>query len=1027
MNDMRNAVLENKLNEQSYAFATTMKERGQLFSDELVNEEDNQHLKKWLERKSLMGSKLFETKLDIYGITEDEYKKGLRELTRENRKTLEKKLADQDWYQLHMELMNETSHEIEATFSDVSYIIRKHLLYLNQEIEKIVNISEINIADEALVKYIEFAATDMLGIIMRTVVLDVHEKKQQENNQEFTFLSYLADNFTTNEQLNTFYEKYPVLAKLLAKRLIFSIANFKEFINALNQSKKDISQLLNISVKNLDITKLKIGAGDSHGKGKTVIIVTFNQTKKLAFKFKNLRVGERFNIFLKKIEEHSEFSFYKVKRIYGESFTFEEFVEFKECENKKEAGEFYKGFGHLIALSYILQANDLHFENIIAHGKFPVIIDIETLIQNEPPIKLGTDAYGKFKYSATDSVVNTGLVPTLLFQERVAEEEKEKKGVQFSALSGGTQKLPFKVLKLTNLNSENMKYEYQDHILEGALNIPSIEGTQLNFEEYSEMILDGFTTFMQFVIQNKNTVAKWVELLFNDCLVRNVIKATQRYADMLDFSTHPTCTMDYKEREKLFENIWAYPYKDMRAVPFEVEDLLNHDIPIFFNNTGTKDLIASDGSIISDYYAEKPINRTVNKIKNLTEKEFQQQLNLLTLSLGLYDGGLEELVITSAKEETTKKTALSKAIAIGDFLLDRAIWGENKKTVTWQKLQVDSYDNWSNSAVYYGLYEGLQGIYLFFYNLNKIKPSQSYQEVIDALNNYLFKENPFKPANTDMFSGLGSILYLYTQLCKDSKNDLYLGKARTMVEDLIECTNNSSLQPDWVGGLAGFLKVLVELYKVTNDDFYLKSADQVVEKIDISEIKVGGFAHGYSGILTALNSFAQVAGYTENVKEKIWQALLLERKTFSVQKQTWQDLREGEANGKHFWCHGSAGIGMSRLSLLSSNIQDEVMLDEVRIAANNVLENELNNDGLCHGNYGNIEFLIQLSESNYADKELKRRINQYKEQLLANSSYKLLGLKNIPSVTLFDGLSGIGYELLRIASPEKVPNVLMLD
>ena len=1026
---MENAVLENKLNEQSYALATTMKERGQLFSDELVNDEDNRYLKKWLERKSLMDSKLFKTKLDISKITENDYKKGLRELTRENSQALEKKVADQDWYQLHMELMNETSHEVETTMSDVSYIIRKHLLYLNQEIEKIVDISEIHITDEALIKYIEFAATDMLGVIMRTVVLDVHEKKQQLNNQEFTFLSYLEDNFTTNEQLNTFYEKYPVLAKLLSKRLTFSIANFKDFINALNQSKKDISQLLSISVKNLEITKLKIGAGDSHGKGKTVIIVTFNQTKKLAFKFKDLRVGERFNTFLKNIEERSEFSFYKVERIYGESFTFEEFVEFKECKNKKEAGEFYKGFGHLIALSYILQANDLHFENIIAHGKFPVIIDIETLIQNEPPIELGVDAYGKFKYSAADSVVNTGLVPTLLFQERVTvtEKENEKKGVQFSALSGGKQKLPFKVLKLTNLNSENMKYEYQDHVLEGALNIPSIEGVQLNFEEYSERIVEGFTTFMQFVIQHKETVANWVELLFNDCLVRNVIKATQRYADMLDFSTHPNCTMDYKEREKLFENIWAYPYKDMRAVPFEVEDLLNHDIPIFFNNTGTKDLIASDGSIISDYYAEKPIERTVNRIKNFTEKEFQQQLNLLTLSLGLYDGGFEAVEIPSAKEETSKKAALSKAIAIGDFLLDRAIWGENKKTVTWQKLQVDSYDNWSNSAVYYGLYEGLQGIYLFFYNLNKINPSPSYQEVISALNNYLFKENPFKPANTDMFSGLGSILYLYTQLCKDSKNDLYSDKARTMVKDLIECMNQASLQPDWVGGLAGFLKVLVELYKVTNDNLYLKSANQVVGKIDISEIKVGGFAHGYSGILIALNSFAQVAGYTENIEEKMRQALFLERETFSEQKQTWLDLRKGEVNGKHFWCHGSAGIGMSRLSLLNSTIHDELMLDEVIIAANNVLENELNNDGLCHGNYGNIEFLIQLSESEYADKELKQRINLYKERLLANSSYNLLGLKNMPSFTLFDGLSGIGYELLRIASYEKVPNVLMLD
>ena len=42
---------------------------------------------------------------------------------------------------------------------------------------------------------------------------------------------------------------------------------------------------------------------------------------------------------------------------------------------------FYIRFGEILALSYILNATDLHMENLIAYGEYPVIIDLETFIQ----------------------------------------------------------------------------------------------------------------------------------------------------------------------------------------------------------------------------------------------------------------------------------------------------------------------------------------------------------------------------------------------------------------------------------------------------------------------------------------------------------------------------------------------------------------------------------------------------------------------------------------------------------------------
>ena len=48
------------------------------------------------------------------------------------------------------------------------------------------------------------------------------------------------------------------------------------------------------------------------------------------------------------------------------------------CETEYELQNFYIRFGEILALSYILNATDLHMENLIAYGEYPVIIDLET-------------------------------------------------------------------------------------------------------------------------------------------------------------------------------------------------------------------------------------------------------------------------------------------------------------------------------------------------------------------------------------------------------------------------------------------------------------------------------------------------------------------------------------------------------------------------------------------------------------------------------------------------------------------------
>ena len=48
------------------------------------------------------------------------------------------------------------------------------------------------------------------------------------------------------------------------------------------------------------------------------------------------------------------------------------------CKNESEVEHYYFRMGIHLFLGYALGATDLHGENIIAHGEYPVIIDMET-------------------------------------------------------------------------------------------------------------------------------------------------------------------------------------------------------------------------------------------------------------------------------------------------------------------------------------------------------------------------------------------------------------------------------------------------------------------------------------------------------------------------------------------------------------------------------------------------------------------------------------------------------------------------
>ena len=128
------------------------------------------------------------------------------------------------------------------------------------------------------------------------------------------------------------------------------------------------------------------------------------------------------------------------------------------------------------------------------------------------------------------------------------------------------------------------------------------------------------------------------------------------------------------------------------------------------------------------------------------------------------------------------------------------------------------------------------------------------------------------------------------------------------------------------------------------------------------------------------------------------------------------------------WCNGAVGIGLSRL-LISKNTNLNCKLDLNNAIIKTIESGFGRNHTLCHGDMGNLDFLIEVNkydQSYFSDKDLFEYQNAivksvYEDgpQCSTNSAVTTFGLMT--------GIAGVGLQLLRIAYPDEVPSILFIE
>jgi lantibiotic modifying enzyme len=198
---------------------------------------------------------------------------------------------------------------------------------------------------------------------------------------------------------------------------------------------------------------------------------------------------------------------------------------------------------------------------------------------------------------------------------------------------------------------------------------------------------------------------------------------------------------------------------------------------------------------------------------------------------------------------------------------------------------------------------------------------------------------------------------------------------------------------------------------------------------------LAGFAHGAAGIAYALARLFKITG-NENYLEAAAAAHRFERRLFSAVHGNWPvvgaegDSVSGAPVFMTAWCHGAPGLGLAR-ALALDVMSDEEILAEIGSAVTTTLGAERHSsDHLCCGNLGRADFLLtvgrRLQKSELVD-SARAIAGRSAERARERGHFALPSTPfeyRVFAPGFFQGLAGIGYQLLRTAAPSKLPSVL---
>ncbi|MER7166278.1 type 2 lanthipeptide synthetase LanM family protein [Micromonospora sp. NPDC000207] len=829
--------------------------------------------------------------------------------------------------------------------------------------------------------------------------------------------------------------RHPVLARWWGQAAMQAADVLRELVTRYAADRPDLVGTLLDGVDPGPLVAVEDRRGDSHRGGRSTSVVRFADGRRLVYKPRDLTPDVRLRVFVDWLNTAvPAVGLRTADCLPRTGYGWTEYVSAAPLADSDAAGRFYRRQGLLLALAHALDTTDLHYENLIASGEYPVLVDAETLFHPGwgDPVDSGDPAADLL----AASVYRTALLPMIVVGDQGI--------MDLSGVGGdGGRQSPTSRVEWAEAGTDRMRLVRRAGTFDGALNQPRIGDRVARPEEHEADFLHGFRLGYAAIEADRDTFGRLVEESAS-ATVRLVVRPTWSYRTLLDEATHPDLLRDGLDTDRAYGVLWGRTggHGDPVFARHEVTALWRGDVPYFTASVGGLWLTGQDGERTGLRLRRRGVDGALDRIAGFGESDRQDQEWVISACLATRRpvAGHHDAVVSSGPPPGTAAPPprlLAAACAVADQLVARGVPGRGR--VNWLGLELVDDRQWLLLPMGAGLANGYLGVALFLGELARLSGVPRYGEVarraVGATGPLLdlLAQRPelVRAVGCGALHGLGGVAYglaRLSTLLDDGQLREWTGTAVELAATVVTPADGGV---DWATGQAGCLAAMASVHAELGLDragsVARACADQLADLTvtDTGAPAATGFADGAAGVAFALHRYVASGAGTDRHAAAAEAAL-----TRAV----------GTAPASSGWCGGAAGLA---LAVAASTLDPASTAPDVPGGGNptdldglvrRLAERPFTDDlSLCHGESGVVEALTVLAAgpAGAAAGAAAGRARRRRAALVLDAlgwPGRVCGTPGgVPTPGLLTGLAGIGYGLLRSGLAEQVPSALLLE
>lgn len=711
------------------------------------------------------------------------------------------------------------------------------------------------------------------------------------------------------------------------------------------------------------------------------------------------------------------------------AWAFQEFVCREPVTDEAGVGRYWHNMGRAAALFQALGSEDLHFQNIVAAGDKPSLVDAESVLCGVIAPRGDSLTHPRHRWASQG--FGRDLMATF---------------ASSSLLSG----------LLERKHNVSPLYEH------GAMCLPIWLGEERDALGYQNELLAGLDEGLVTLERHADELSRDVRMA--DALpVRRIFRNTNAYGKMLA----RLCQADAfcpEVRHNLLDSLQRMQADGTDDPPSplvmcEIASLEAGDVPYFWNEAGSRTVLCHDGTSDDRLLMESATQKALGRVRSLDEAHRSFVHSIMELSMRQAQLPTDEPfpACVPSPEPLEAKEALFRAEEVLKTLEGMLVTSPSGET-SWL-FRSRSTGCLERSTIC--LADGLGGMALFLAALStRARDSWARDAALVRLGGCLDRMREMlaclessrhicgSSVSLGMTDGLGGVvrsLDLVVRALEGGNADYgaKLSEARDLLDRYLDVAARVDVEhaasTSVYAGCAGLLLAISQCACARTDSMASLARRLVERMLHLRTLVCGtsrlwdtigsgrpvsGLGNGQAGVAAALAAAVAAFGTHELFYDAMYaatDALAWELSCFRDALGTWPDLRRGAAPNTfvHGICSGAPGVGLAALAVAKTlgdkkglELANELILRVDRACATLPLGSR---DRLCCGTISVAEYLVSRGDLERAGCVLGGVVQR--AQARGGYSFAAEGVRRTDEPDLLTGLAGVGYGLLRLADP----------